>query len=250
MGIESHIKTFVDLLSPAPEGQPAVRVGGRWGLAALYLALSGLNFLLDKGQYILVPFFAACLTATIYLFSLALRPVPESLGWEAPNDSTPVGERAIPTPRQAFRSMLPELQIMTGLHYLCSVIAAMVSQFIQSAHAPGVFDPRTASFFLFLNSCPIAALFMGAMLASSMWVLTDTKFVRVLAIAGLVFGWIIQYWMIFFIVAPAMRMSGAHIFLVVLLLSLILPWVVVCWAWSAAERKLAGARPMEDADRG
>jgi hypothetical protein len=122
---------------------------------------------------------------------------------------------------------------MVGLHYFCAIVLTNAFNYFDNPNGN-----EMPLFLFFLNSCPVAALLMGAMLASSMWVLAETSFGRVCAIAGLIFGWIIQYWIIFFLVGSAFRTFGVHTFLVVLMLSLILPGVIVSDAWRAAERKI------------
>lgn len=234
MGIESHIRTFIDLLAPLPECRPDLRLGGRWGVAILYLAVSGLIFaLIDQALHFLIPFSAACLTTTLFLFRLALMPVPESLGWNVMSDGEPGAGRTVQTPRAAVRAMFPGLQIMMGLHYLSAVFFFMIYQASRTRHEPGV-----TTFFLFLDSCPIAALLMGAMLAPSLWALTNSRLVRVCAIAGLILVWLVNYWVIFFMVISVIRFFGTFLFLSVLVLSLVLPWILICSAWRAAERKL------------
>lgn len=206
--------------------------------AACYLVIA-LMFFIMRMKPFAIPFIAACLTTTFYLFHLALRPVPTCLRRENRADLLMAGMKGHQLLKGAACPIVYTLGTLIIMHYGLSILLIIFSE---DSPFQGTFD-AIALFFLY--STPIVALILGAMLAPSMWVLATHKLGRAIAIASLIFGWIIEFWMIYFIIfLPLMSMMllfGAHnqVFLIVLAVSGILPGMVIVGCWCKAARKLA-----------
>lgn len=185
-----------------------------------------------EARTVIAPFLSAISATTIYLFRLALMRTPRVLRRDVRIDILMTGISARQLLFGTARPVLHGITIILAVHYL--LVFRSLGEFSQ-------LNSSDAVFILFLCSTPIAALLLGASLAPPLWVLTKYNLLRVVYIALMVFGWLVQYWILFgLIFGLTMAQLGFEPlwFMINLFLSMIVPGFLIFRLWTRALRKL------------